>query len=51
MDMKSAENKGQKNDTKGAGAAKESGLDEIIRKAEFPDDYEAFEDENLDMIP
>lgn len=26
-------------------------LDEIIRNAEFPDDYEAFDDEMLDMIP
>lgn len=26
-------------------------LDDIIRNAEFPDDYEAFEDSMLDMIP
>lgn len=26
-------------------------LDSIIRSAEFPDDYAAFEDENLNMIP
>ncbi len=26
-------------------------LDEIISSTEFPDDYNAFCDENLDMIP
>lgn len=26
-------------------------LDDIIRNAEFPDDYDAFEDSMLDMIP
>ncbi|MFI3297090.1 MAG: hypothetical protein R3Y59_05625 [bacterium] len=26
-------------------------LDEIIRAAEFPEDYDAFDDEQLDMIP
>jgi hypothetical protein len=51
MDIKSAKNKGKKKDTKGAGAAKKSDLDEIIRKTKFPDDYEAFEDENLNMLP
>lgn len=25
--------------------------DEILRDASFPDDYNAFEDENLEMIP
>ena len=26
-------------------------LEDIIREAEFPADYDAFDDENLDMIP
>lgn len=26
-------------------------IDEILKDAEFPDDYDAFEDENLEMIP
>ena len=26
-------------------------LDDIIRNAEFPDDYDVFEDSQLDMIP
>ncbi len=26
-------------------------LDEILNDTEFPDDYDAFEDENLEMIP
>lgn len=25
--------------------------DEILRDAEFPDDYDAFKDEELEMIP
>lgn len=25
--------------------------DEILKDTEFPDDYDAFEDENLEMIP
>ena len=29
----------------------EDALDAVIRSAEFPDDYAAFEDENLNMIP
>ncbi len=29
----------------------ESKIDDIISNAEFPDDYDAFCDENLDMIP
>lgn len=30
---------------------KNQSLDEIIRQAEFPEDYDAFDDEQLDMIP
>lgn len=30
---------------------KSMSLDEIIKSAEFPEDYEAFDDGMLDMIP
>lgn len=38
-------------DTAETESVKAQSLDDIIRNAEFPDDYDAFEDSMLDMIP
>lgn len=44
------ENDAQKCPTN-ATVSKQKSLDDIIREAEFPEDYDVFEDSMLDMIP
>lgn len=44
------ENDAQKCPTNAADS-KQKSLDDIIREAEFPEDYDVFEDSMLDMIP
>lgn len=50
MDTKDKINKTAESEKKGV-KTESSTLDDIIKNAQFPEDYAAFEDENLDMIP